>query len=55
MKNITNEKRLALIGKATAGDKKSLKTVILSVQDFVFNLSQRMPGTFPDAEDAVVS
>lgn len=52
MKHITNEELLALIEKATAGDKKSLETVILSVQDLVFNLSLRMLGTFPDAEDA---
>ena len=52
MKNITNEKLPALIEKATAGDKESLETVILSVQDLVFNLSLRMLGTFPDAEDA---
>lgn len=41
-----------LIGKATAGDKDSLETVLLSVRDLVFNLSLRMLGTFPDAEDA---
>ena len=52
MKNITDEELFALIEKATAGDKKSLETVILSVQDLVFNLSLRMLGTFPDAEDA---
>lgn len=52
MKNITNEELLAFIEKATAGDKESLETVILSVQDLVFNLSLRMLGTFPDAEDA---
>lgn len=52
MKHITNEELPALIEKATAGDKKSLETVILSVQDLVFNLSLRMLGTFPDAEDA---
>ena len=52
MKNMTNEELLGLIGKATAGDKESLETVILSVQDLVFNLSLRMLGTFPDAEDA---
>lgn len=52
MKNITNEELLALIEKATAGDKQSLETVILSVQDLVFNMSLRMLGTFPDAEDA---
>ena len=52
MKQKTNEELLALIEKAVAGDKKSLETVILSVQDLVFNLSLRMLGTFPDAEDA---
>ncbi len=52
MKNIPNEELLALIEKATAGEKESLETVILSVQDFVFNLSLRMLGSFPDAEDA---
>lgn len=52
MKNITNEDLTTLIGEAVAGDKKSLETVILSVQDLVFNLSLRMLGTFPDAEDA---
>ena len=52
MKNMTNEELLALIEKATTGDKESLEAVILSVQDLVFNLSLRMLGTFPDAEDA---
>lgn len=52
MNHKTNEELLALIEKATAGDKGSLETVILSVQDLVFNLSLRMLGTFPDAEDA---
>lgn len=47
-----NEELFALIEKATAGDSKSLETVILSVQDLVFNLSLRMLGTFADAEDA---
>ena len=52
MNPFTNEELLDLIQKATAGDKPSLETVILSVQDLVFNLSLRMLGTFPDAEDA---
>ncbi len=52
MKNKTNKELLAFIEKAIAGDKESLETVILSVQDLVFNLSLRMLGTFPDAEDA---
>lgn len=41
-----------LVKKATAGDRKSLETIILSTQDLVFNLSLRMLGTFADAEDA---
>ena len=49
---MTNEQLQALIEKAVAGDKESLETVILSVRDLVFNLSLRMLGTFPDAEDA---
>lgn len=52
MDNITNEELWGLIEKAAAGDKESLETVILSVKDLVFNLSLRMLGTFPDAEDA---
>ncbi|MCI9276642.1 MAG: RNA polymerase sigma factor [Lachnospiraceae bacterium] len=52
MENTTNEELLALIERATAGDKESLEKVIVSVQDLVFNLSLRMLGTFPDAEDA---
>lgn len=46
------EELTALIEKATAGDSKSLETIISSVQDLVFNLSLRMLGTFADAEDA---
>ena len=52
MKKMTNEELLALIQRANAGDKESLETVILSVRDLVFNLSLRILGTFPDAEDA---
>ena len=48
----TKEELQALIDKATAGDKKSLETLITDVQDMVFNLSLRMLGTFADAEDA---
>ncbi len=46
------EEEMALIRKATSGDKQALEAVIASVQDLVFNLSLRMLGTFPDAEDA---
>lgn len=52
MDNITNDELMILIEQATAGDKNALETVILSVQDLVFNLSLRMLGAFPDAEDA---
>lgn len=52
MNNLTNEELLVLIGNAVSGDKKSLETLLLSVQDMVFNLSLRMLGTFQDAEDA---
>ena len=48
----TKEELQALTDKATAGDKKSLETLITDVQDMVFNLSLRMLGTFADAEDA---
>ena len=48
----TNEELSILIDKATSGDEKSLETIILSLQDLVFNLSLRMLGVFPDAEDA---
>lgn len=48
----SNEELTTLLEKATAGDEKSLETVILSIQDLVFNLSLRMLGSFPDAEDA---
>lgn len=49
---LENERLLALIDQATAGDKQALEAIILSTQDLVFNLSLRMLGTFADAEDA---
>lgn len=52
MNQFTNEELLDLVQKATSGDKKSLETIVLGVQDLVFNLSLRMLGTFHDAEDA---
>ncbi len=52
MENITNEELLLLVQKAVDGDGQALETVLLSVQDLVFNLSLRMLGTFQDAEDA---
>lgn len=41
-----------LTEQAIAGDKKAMETLLFQVQDLVFNLSLRMLGTFPDAEDA---
>ena len=52
MKQLTNDELWEVIQEAAEGDKKALETVIFSVQDLVFNLSLRMLGTFPDAEDA---
>ncbi|MCI8280282.1 MAG: RNA polymerase sigma factor [Lachnospiraceae bacterium] len=52
MKQPTNDELWTMIQAAAEGDKKALETVIFSIQDLVFNLSLRMLGTFPDAEDA---
>ena len=52
MNQSTDNELQALIDQATAGDKESLETLLLGVQDLVFNLSLRMLGTFPDAQDA---
>ncbi len=52
MKKKTNEELQAFVEKAISGDKNALETLIAGVQDLVFNLSLRMLGTFPDAEDA---
>ncbi len=52
MNKKTNGELQALVSKATAGDKKALETLVIGVQDIVFNLSLRMLGTFSDAEDA---
>lgn len=41
-----------LVGHAIAGDKNALEELLGSVQDLVFNLSLRMLGMIPDAEDA---
>ena len=48
----TNEETRLLVQRATAGDRAALEEVLGGVQDLVFNLSLRMLGTFPDAEDA---
>lgn len=52
MNKKTNQELQALVSKATAGDKEALETLVIGVQDIVFNLSLRMLGTFSDAEDA---
>lgn len=52
MNKKTNKEMLALVDKATAGDKKALETLVADVQDIIFNLSLRMLGTFADAQDA---
>jgi len=41
-----------LIDKAVLGNKKALETLLMGVHDLIFNLSLRMLGTVPDAEDA---
>jgi RNA polymerase sigma factor (sigma-70 family) len=52
MNQFTNEELLDLVQKATSGDKRSLESIVLGIQDLVFNLSLRMLGTCHDAEDA---
>ena len=52
MDKVTNEELQVMIERAVAGDKEALGTVLECVQDLVFNLSLRMLGTFPAAEDA---
>lgn len=52
MKKIPDEELTAFVEKAAAGDRDALETIVLSVQDLVFNLSLRMLGSFHDAEDA---
>ena len=52
MNTEVNQELSKLIEQATAGDKAALETVLTGIQDLVFNLSLRMLGTFPDAEDA---
>lgn len=50
MSRLTNEKQL--IEEAVKGNQKALEALLCSVQDLVFNLSLRMLGQIPDAEDA---
>ncbi len=46
------DKEKELIENAIAGDKQALNQILNNVQDVVFNLSLRMLGMIPDAEDA---
>lgn len=48
----TNEELQALVDRAVAGDREAIEILVADVQDMVFNLSLRMLGTFPDAQDA---
>ena len=50
MTMIDNEKET--IEKAVAGDRQALEALLGGVRDMVFNLSLRMLGMIPDAEDA---
>ena len=52
MNQSNSPETLAILDQAVAGDKKALETILVSVQDLVFNLSLRMLGAFADAEDA---
>lgn len=46
------EQRNALIESAVGGNAEALEKLVAGIQDMVFNLSLRMLGTIPDAEDA---
>lgn len=48
----TNEELSVLIDEALKGDRNALETIIMSVNDLIFNLSLRTLGSFSDAEDA---
>lgn len=43
---------IKIIDNAVSGNQEALVTLLTSIQDIVFNLSLRMLGTVPDAEDA---
>ena len=50
MQNLKDEKRL--IRDAISGNQDALESLLCNIQDMVFNLSLRMLGMIPDAEDA---
>lgn len=47
---LENEEQLVRL--ALSGDQKALESILYGIQDMVFNLSLRMLGHLPDAEDA---
>ncbi len=47
-----NDNKHALIESAVGGNADALEKLLAGIQDMVFNLSLRMLGTIPDAEDA---
>lgn len=47
-----NDETFGLIDKAVCGDKQALESLVLSIEDLIYNLSLRMLGTIPDAQDA---
>ena len=52
MSKLTSEEAAEFVRKAVEGDKEALEKIVPGIQEMVFNLSLRMLGTFPDAEDA---
>lgn len=52
MNNHIEKEMEQLVEQAISGNKTSLETLLVGVQDLVFHLSLRMLGTVPDAEDA---
>ena len=50
MNHLETEKQI--VQEAISGNQKALETILRSVEDMIFNLSLRMLGTIPDAEDA---
>ena len=47
-----NDNKNVLIESAVGGNADALEELLAGIQDMVFNLSLRMLGTIPDAEDA---
>lgn len=49
---MNNKELNDLVSIALTGDSSALETILIEIQDFVFNISLRMLGTVVDAEDA---